>query len=872
MSDFFDNIGNNASNWFDNQVQQFNNSTGNIFGMGNSTSSSPSTQPVAPASNYNFGQMAVQPPQAAAGNNLLNGYNQQQQQNQPVAPQPTYNFGQMTAQPPQVAAGNNLLNGYNQQQNQPVAPNLSSPTAAIVSAQQQSQPAPVATPPQQNQPVATPQQNQPVAPPPTAPVAAPQQTQPGIQPFQAPATGTGAELPSLQNQQNIDALMNPNASQQDLAALAYHPDTEPGAAKLAKQRLAATENFSMQAPQKMAMIKASMAGDPVATKEFTEDVKKAAEEPDKGSITKTLLAYLFHDQEGVRGELGKMGIGTSTAKMDLGNGRSGYVTRDYKGNIYSGYDSDGNNLTNQELANATLGMQKSRQDKAQEAAVAAGKAFDSKILNSGYTPKPGEREAAMNRAYSDALAVSQNGFVPSGETAGTPAVKGSAGYQGNLGNNSGASGNYLSTIAKGESGDTPGKGYHDQSKSSAYGKYGITADTYAQIQKSDPYFAGKDITSLSEADQDRAATVLTSNNSHALAAAGIPVNDSTLSAAHFLGAQGLQDYLKDGTISPAAAKANGGYANAKMLVDKRLGSGAGGATGNTLEDRIHDDIESMRVQRPDDTYDTLKKRRDSLSSIDTDAVISDAKAVAQYKQDVSKLGRGTQYRSLVDKYARQFNPDYDGKEYAAKSAIVKDFASGAAAKNVDAYKTVTYHLGDMTPMITDLNNGKLLPANQILNKISRLTGNPNITNFKLAGQVVGDEMVKTMVGSGGGTLADREEVRHIFSDINSPEQLQGAIKTAQRLMVDKMDVLRSRYERTGNKDWDENIIGSDSNGDNIRQIRDQIHQEREQLRSGSGTPTKPIALSNDDTGIKLWNNAPSGTIFTTPDGKRKVKP
>jgi hypothetical protein len=153
---------------------------------------------------------------------------------------------------------------------------------------------------------------------------------------------------------------------------------------------------------------------------------------------------------------------------------------------------------------------------------------------------------------------------------------------------------YNALTARNESGGNPSIGYHyapDENgvrKSTAYGKYGITAGTYADIQQADPYFANKPITSLTEADQDRANTVLANNNAKVLTAAGVPVNDNTLNAAHLLGAQGLVDYMKTGQLRPDAAAANGGEEKLGRLVQERLQGNFAPASfaGHKYEDQI----------------------------------------------------------------------------------------------------------------------------------------------------------------------------------------------------------------------------------------------------------------------------------------------
>lgn len=127
-------------------------------------------------------------------------------------------------------------------------------------------------------------------------------------------------------------------------------------------------------------------------------------------------------------------------------------------------------------------------------------------------------------------------------------------------------------IARAESGSNPNIGYHyADGKSSAYGTYGITAGTYKDIQKADPYFKDKPITELSVEEQTKANNVLTGLNTTRLAKNDIEPTPANLRLSHFLGAEGAAEYLKSGKISDEAIKANGGtYEKAKAIADARL--------------------------------------------------------------------------------------------------------------------------------------------------------------------------------------------------------------------------------------------------------------------------------------------------------------
>jgi len=139
---------------------------------------------------------------------------------------------------------------------------------------------------------------------------------------------------------------------------------------------------------------------------------------------------------------------------------------------------------------------------------------------------------------------------------------------------------YNANIAQQESGNRPDIGYHDRSKGSAYGTYGMTSAGYEDARRADPSLP-QDITQASPEQQTAAQNAYTQQNAKYLQAYGVEPTQNNLAAAHFLGAKGLSDYLKTGQVSEAAAKANGGVENVKRIVDQRLGGQAAPASGAT---------------------------------------------------------------------------------------------------------------------------------------------------------------------------------------------------------------------------------------------------------------------------------------------------
>jgi hypothetical protein len=126
-------------------------------------------------------------------------------------------------------------------------------------------------------------------------------------------------------------------------------------------------------------------------------------------------------------------------------------------------------------------------------------------------------------------------------------------------------------VAQNESGSTPGIGYHDVSKGSAYGTYGITKAAYQDIQAANPKFQNRPITSLTPAEQTEAFNTYRQLSGNRLSQLGIETSPQNLDLAHFLGADGAARFLKTGQISNAAAAANGGVEKATAIAQSLLG-------------------------------------------------------------------------------------------------------------------------------------------------------------------------------------------------------------------------------------------------------------------------------------------------------------
>jgi hypothetical protein len=133
---------------------------------------------------------------------------------------------------------------------------------------------------------------------------------------------------------------------------------------------------------------------------------------------------------------------------------------------------------------------------------------------------------------------------------------------------------------------------------------------------------------------------------------------------------------------------------------------------------------------------------------------------------------------------------------------MQDFTSGKLGSSVRSFNVGISHLDTLGQLADALGNKDTQSINRIGNYFATQTGNPAPTNFNAAKKIVGDEIVKAIVGAGGG-VHDREEAAKVIDAANSPAQLKGAINTYKELMIGQLGGLEKQYNAsTGRTDFD----------------------------------------------------------------------
>lgn len=144
------------------------------------------------------------------------------------------------------------------------------------------------------------------------------------------------------------------------------------------------------------------------------------------------------------------------------------------------------------------------------------------------------------------------------------------------------------------------------------------------------------------------------------------------------------------------------------------------------------------------------------------------------------------------------NPKYEAQQYGVSFATEKGFTSGKQGTTIKSFNTAIDHLATLGELADALHNGDTQLVNKIGNYIAVQTGQPAPNNFEAAKQIVGDEIVKAIVGAGGG-VADREKAQAAISGAASPEQLKEVIATYRKLMGGQLHGIYQQYVSGGGK-------------------------------------------------------------------------
>jgi hypothetical protein len=210
------------------------------------------------------------------------------------------------------------------------------------------------------------------------------------------------------------------------------------------------------------------------------------------------------------------------------------------------------------------------------------------------------------------------------------------------------------------------------------------------------------------------------------------------------------------------------------------------------------DEEESATRKNNVEADAAKRNATDQQSLDRDA-----QAIANYQMaPPTANSRSPQSMRLMAR-VMELNPSYDANQFRSRGSADRAFASGPTANAVRSLGVASSHLDVLSDLATALGNSDARVLNRAKNAYEKQTGDPAPADFNAARQIVGDEVVKAVVGSGAGSDSDRQNLQASFDAANSPAQLAGVISTARRLMQGQLQGWKRQYKAaTGRDDFD----------------------------------------------------------------------
>ncbi len=206
-----------------------------------------------------------------------------------------------------------------------------------------------------------------------------------------------------------------------------------------------------------------------------------------------------------------------------------------------------------------------------------------------------------------------------------------------------------------------------------------------------------------------------------------------------------------------------------------------------------------------------------------------AKAIANYQQPplTAWAMAKPQGQALMGEVMK-VNPSYSAQDYAASQQSLKAFSTGKQGQAVNSFNVALSHLDTLQEAAKALKNGDVQMLNKVSNYYKQQSGNPAPTNFDGIKQVVGNEIIKAVVGSGAG-VEDRKTAAEAIAKANSPAQLNGVIDKYKELMSGQLKGLRQQYEvTTKRKDFNARLSPQAQKliGDGEAQVNDMAAADR----------------------------------------------
>ena len=267
---------------------------------------------------------------------------------------------------------------------------------------------------------------------------------------------------------------------------------------------------------------------------------------------------------------------------------------------------------------------------------------------------------------------------------------------------------------------------------------------------------------------------------------------------------------------------------------------------------------------PDARNETFYKR---VATINPSYALALKKA-ADYDLDPSAYAslRGTKGDAVAQRMkfindVLAYDPNYQPSMFASYNQARKSFYSGPRADQIGAYNTAISHLDILRDLYKALNNKDSQTWNRIANTFEQEFGYPAPNNLSAANQIIGNEVIKAVVGAHN-ALGDRQEAAENLKRDLSNGQAEGVINTYQRLMLGQLESKKHQYEATTHlHNFDSFLMPhtlqvfkrvADESGGSIKPIPD--FGERKKFKEGVGVWNGKTFIPEDQFNKKYKKN------------------
>lgn len=197
---------------------------------------------------------------------------------------------------------------------------------------------------------------------------------------------------------------------------------------------------------------------------------------------------------------------------------------------------------------------------------------------------------------------------------------------------------------------------------------------------------------------------------------------------------------------------------------------------------------------------------------------------------------------------------------AAAQQVRTAFDKGKQGDTVRSLNVAIQHLGVLSGLGEKLDNDNVRSVNAFYQALGKQFGTAAPVNFDFAKQIVGDEVVKAVVGSNAGSVSDRQNLQAEFSRASTPEQLLGVIETAQQLMSGQLKGLRDQFVS--------GLSGVENAKDAAKEFNDKLDPATREALEGPKSKGASALPATNAQGWRLMRDAQGNQAYVSPDGKQ----